>query len=95
MKNNTIFKALDHMAQMGRMSGHGLRTTTSTIPHRQAWRRTRVELQLVHFAGGDISAAQNYALSVESIANMTHWWSDYQSQRMTGETKIGIRKEAA
>ncbi|WP_447774070.1 hypothetical protein [Variovorax boronicumulans] len=95
MLNNTIFNALDLMPRMGRTTGHGLRDIPSTTPHQQDWPRAHLELRLAYLVSDGISTAQDYALNLEPIANMTHCSSDYQGQLMTRATGIGNRKDAA
>jgi integrase len=62
MSENAILAALRRMGYTnGEMTGHGFRSTASTLLHEQGWNHQVIERQLAHAERNAVSAAYNFA----------------------------------
>ena len=80
----TINKALERMGWAGKFSGHGFRSTASTLLNEHGWRGDLIEKQLAHMPGDKVRAAYNHADYLKERREMLQWYSDYIDALMQG-----------
>lgn len=77
MTSTTINAALDSMGYGGRFSGHGFRSTASTLLHEMGWRSAIIERQLAHAERNKVAAAYNHAEYLPERREMMQAWADW------------------
>ncbi len=77
MSENTFLRAIDIMGYKGKTTGHGFRTTASTILNENSFRGDVIERQLAHAERDQVRAAYNYAEYLKERHEMMQWWADY------------------
>ncbi len=77
MSENTFLRAIDIMGYKGVTTGHGFRTTASTILNENGFRGDVIERQLAHAERDQVRAAYNYAEYLPERHTMMQWWADY------------------
>jgi integrase len=78
ISNNTINVALRALGyEKGEMTGHGFRTTASTLLHEQGFDSDVIERQLAHTEGNKTKAAYNRAAYLPERRKMMQAWADY------------------
>ena len=91
MSENTINAALRRLGyKNSEMTGHGFRTTASTLLNEQGWDRDAIERQLAHAEQNSVRAAYNRAEHLPERTRMMQAWSDYLDQLAAGATVIPI-----
>lgn len=77
MSENTMLYALYRMGYHSRATGHGFRSTASTILNEHEFRGDVIERQLAHSERNRVRAAYNYAQYLTERRQMMQWWADY------------------
>lgn len=77
MTATTINRALERMGWKGELSGHGFRTTASTLLHEMGYRTEVVEKQLAHADANKNRAAYNHAEYLAERREMLQVWADW------------------
>lgn len=77
MTATTINQALKRMGYAGKFSGHGFRSTASTLLHEMGWRSELIERQLAHAERDKVKAAYNHAEYLPERREMMQAWSDW------------------
>lgn len=77
MTATTINRALDRMGYAGKFSGHGFRSTASTLLHEMGWRSEVIERQLAHAERDKVKAAYNHAEYLPERRKMMQAWADW------------------
>ena len=77
MSENTMLYALYRMGYHSRATGHGFRSTASTILNENGFARDVIERQLAHSERDKVRAAYNYAQYLPERRKMMQWWADY------------------
>ncbi len=77
MSENTMLYALYRMGYHSRATGHGFRSTASTILNEHGFRADVIERQLAHTEQNDVRAAYNHAQYLPERHKMMQWWADY------------------
>lgn len=77
MTATTINRALERMGYAGKFSGHGFRSTASTLLHELRWRSDVIERQLAHAERDKVKAAYNHAEYMPERRDMMQAWSDW------------------
>jgi integrase len=77
MSENTMLYALYRMGYHSRATGHGFRSTASTILNEHEFRADVIERQLAHGDRNRVRAAYNHAQYLGERRKMMQWWSDY------------------
>lgn len=77
MTATTINRALERMGYAGRFSGHGFRSTASTLLHEMGWRSDVIERQLAHAERDKVKAAYNRAEYLPERRDMMQAWADW------------------
>jgi integrase len=81
MSENTMLYALYRMGYHSRTTGHGFRSTASTILNEHGFRADVIERQLAHSERNAVRAAYNHAQYLPERRKMMQWWADYLDQR--------------
>ena len=77
MSENTFLRVLDILGYKGKATGHGFRSTASTILNEHGFRADVIERQLAHCERNQIRAAYNYAEYLPERVKMMEWWGNY------------------
>jgi integrase len=77
MSENTILYALYRMGYHSRATGHGFRSTASTILNEHGFMPDVIERQLAHCERNQVRAAYNHAEYLPARRKMMQWWGDY------------------
>lgn len=77
MSENTLLYALYRMGYHGRATGHGFRSTASTILNENGFTPDVIERQLAHLERSAVRAAYNHAEYLPQRREMMQWWADY------------------
>jgi len=80
MSENTMLYALYRMGYHSRTTGHGFRSTASTILNEHGFRADVIERQLAHSERNAVRAAYNHAQYLPERRKMMQWWADYLDQ---------------
>jgi integrase len=95
MSENTILFALYRMGYHGRATGHGFRTTFSTILNEQGFSPDWIERQLAHKERNAVRAAYNRAGYLPERRKMMQHWADYLTAVENGADVIPFRRSVA
>lgn len=77
MTGTTINRVLERLGYLGQFSGHGFRTTASTMLHELGFRPEVIEKQLAHAERNKVKAAYNHAEYLAERREMMQAWSDW------------------
>ena len=77
MSENTMLYALYRMGYHSRTTGHGFRSTASTILNENGFMPDVIERQLAHGERNKVRAAYNHAQYLSERRKMMQWWADY------------------
>jgi integrase len=77
MSENTMLFALYRMGYHSRATGHGFRSTASTILNEHGFHADVIERQLAHSERNNVRAAYNHAQYLQERRQMMQWWADY------------------
>lgn len=77
MSENTMLFALYRLGYHSRATGHGFRSTASTILNEHGFRADVIERQLAHNERNSVRAAYNHAQYLPERRQMMQWWADY------------------
>ncbi len=77
MSENTMLYALYRLGYHSRATGHGFRSTASTILNEYGFRPDVIERQLAHGERNKVRAAYNHAQYLPERRQMMQWWADY------------------
>lgn len=95
MSENTINAALRTMGyDKTEMTGHGFRTTASTLLNEMGWTPDAIERQLAHAERDDVRGAYNAAQYLPERVKMMQAWSDYLDSLRLGAKVTTIHSKA-
>lgn len=77
MSENTMLFALYRMGYHSRATGHGFRSTASTVLNEHGFRSDVIERQLAHGERDKVRAAYNHAQYLSERRDMMQWWGDF------------------
>jgi integrase len=77
MSANTMIFALYRMGYHSKATGHGFRSTASTILNENGFQPDVIERQLAHAENNEVRAAYNHAQYLPERRKMMQWWADY------------------
>ena len=77
MSDNTILYALYRMGYHSRATGHGFRSTASTILNERGFNKDHIERQLAHAERDNVRDSYNYAEYMPQRREMMQWWANY------------------
>lgn len=95
ISENTVTYALARMGYKGRMTGHGFRSTASTLLNEQGYRHDVIERQLAHAEKNAVRAAYNRAEYLPERKKMMQEWADYLDKLKVGAEVISLHGAAA
>jgi integrase len=87
MSANTMIYALYRMGYHSRATGHGFRSTASTILDEHGFRPDVIERQLAHNERNAVRAAYNHAQYLPERRKMMQWWADYLDKAAKKKSK--------
>lgn len=95
MSENTFLRAIEVMGYKGQTTGHGFRSTASTILNENGFRSDVIERQLAHAERDTVRAAYNHAEYLSERVQMMQWWADYIEKATLGAKVVtgAIRKQ--
>ena len=95
MSENAILAALRRMEyEQGEITGHGFRTTASTLLNEQGWSRDAIERQLAHSERDGVRDAYNRAAYLDERRLMMQAWADYLHGLAAGGVVLPLLKRA-
>ncbi len=77
ISENTVLYGLYRMGYHGQATGHGFRSTASTILNEMGFPSDAIERQLAHGEKDKVRAAYNRALYLDKRTDMMQEWADY------------------
>jgi integrase len=83
MSENTMIYALYRMGYHSKATGHGFRSTASTILNENGFPPDVIERQLAHMERDRVRAAYNHAQYLPERRKMMQWWADYLDKAAT------------
>jgi integrase len=96
MSENTVLAALRRMGYgTDEMSGHGFRSTASTLLNEMGWAPDFIERQLAHAERDEVRDAYNRAEYLAERRKMMGAWADYLDALASGGTVIPIHAVSA
>lgn len=96
MSENTVNAALRRMGYAKEeMTGHGFRSTASTLLHELGLPHAVIERQLAHGERNKVSAAYNFAEHLPERRKMMQQWADYLDKLKVGAEVITLHGNAA
>ena len=96
ISNNTVNAALRRLGYTNEeATGHGFRTTASTLLNEQGFDPDAIELQLAHKPRNRVRAAYNRAQKLAERRTMMQAWADYLDGLKAGGEVITIRRRKA
>ena len=96
MSENTVNAALRRMGyKSDEMTGHGFRSTASTLLHELGYPHQVIERQLAHGERNQVSAAYNFAEHLPERRKMMQQWADYLGKLKIGAEVIHLPIKAA
>lgn len=89
MSENTILYALYRMGYRSRTTGHGFRSTASTVLNEARFPVDAIESQLAHSDKNKVRAAYNYAKWLPERERMMQAWADFldETNDITGASR--------
>jgi integrase len=95
MSENTGNAALRYMGySTDQVTGHGFRSTASTLLNEQGWNRDAIERQLAHAERNNVRAAYNFAEFLPERRKMMQAWADFLDGLRQGGKVVPIRAKA-
>jgi len=95
MSENTVLAALRRLGySKEQMTGHGFRSTASTILHEMGWSSAVIERQLAHAERNKVKAAYNHAEYMPERRRMMQVWADHLYRLAKGAEIVPIRRSA-
>ncbi|MBT7626819.1 MAG: tyrosine-type recombinase/integrase [Proteobacteria bacterium] len=89
MSENAVLAALRRMGySTNEMTGHGFRSTASTLLNELGFNRDAIERQLAHAERDSVRAAYNYAEYLPERQKMMQLWADYLDKLKTNIDSI-------
>jgi len=88
ISENTVLYGLYRMGYHGRATGHGFRSTASTILNEMGFPSDAIERQLAHGEQDKVRAAYNKALYLDKRTEMMQGWADYLDSLKTDPGKV-------
>lgn len=92
MSENTFLRVIQVLGYKSKTTGHGFRSTASTILNENGFRSDVIERQLAHCERNQIRAAYNHAEYLSERAEMMQWWGDYVEELVTQQQSQTVVK---
>ena len=91
MSENTVLYGLYRMGYHSRATGHGFRTTASTVLNELGFDSDAIERQLAHGEKDKVRAAYNRAKYLDKRKAMMQAWADYLDGKNDSKNVVPIR----
>ncbi len=92
MSENTVNAALRRLGySKDEITGHGFRTTASTLLHEQGWPSDAIERQLAHAETNKVKGVYNYAEHLPERRKMMQAWADYLDGLKAGADIVNFK----
>jgi integrase len=88
MSENAILYAIYRMGYHSRATGHGFRSTASTILNEMGFPSDAIERQLAHGERDKVRAAYNKALYMDQREKMMQAWADFLESKQQDPGKV-------
>lgn len=88
MSGNTLLYALYRLGYHGRATGHGFRTTASTILNEFSFNSDWIEMQLAHVEPNKVRGAYNQAKYLGERRRMMQFWADHLDGLEAGDNVV-------
>ncbi|MBI5137150.1 MAG: integrase arm-type DNA-binding domain-containing protein [Nitrospirae bacterium] len=96
MSENTILFGLYRMGYHSRATGHGFRSTFSTIANESGkWSPDAIERQLAHAERNQVRAAYHRSEYLAERRRLMQWWGDYLDRLRVGGEVVRLRRSAS
>lgn len=96
MSNNTILRGLKRMGYLGKATGHGFRTTASTVLNEMGFESDAIERQLAHGERNTVRAAYNRAKYLSTRTEIMQAWANHlDSVKDDSERVVPIHRNQA
>ena len=82
-----MLSALHRMGYRGKATGHGFRTTASTLLNEAGFAADVIERQLAHVDGNKVRARYNKAEYLPERKRMMQYWADKLDEFKNGENR--------
>jgi integrase len=92
MSENTVLFALYRMGYHSRATGHGFRSTASTILNETGFRSDVIERQLAHGERNKVRASYNHAEYLPERRKMMQHWADYLEGVAESKSNVVVGK---
>jgi integrase len=86
ISENAVLYVIEALGYKGKITGHGFRSTASTILNEHGFSADAIERQLAHVSGS-IRAVYNHAEYLPERARMMQWWGDFLELQHTPESR--------
>ncbi len=93
ISENTVLYGLYRMGYHSRATGHGFRTTASTVLNELGFESDAIERQLAHGEKDKVRAAYNRAKYLDKRKAMMQTWADYLDGKNDSEKVVPIRSK--
>lgn len=80
ISENAVLDVIKRLGWKGRITGHGFRSTASTILHDHGFATDHIEMQLAHTMRG-VRGVYNRAEYLQDRRTMLEWWTEYLQQQ--------------
>ncbi len=77
MSENTFLRAIEIMGYKEKTTGHGFRSTASTILNENGFTPDVIERQLAHCERDQVRAAYNHAQYLKERTALMEWWGEF------------------
>jgi len=94
MSNVTILHGIERMGFKGRTTGHGFRTTASTVLNEMGFNPDAIERQLAHTEKDSVRAAYNRAEYLKDRRELMQAWGDYLATMRKDPGKVVTLRKA-
>ena len=96
ISEGSVNNALKRMGYRGRMTGHGFRSTASSLLNELGFNPDAIERQLAHKDRNPVRAAYNRAAYWTTRIEMMQKWADYLDELRDGKANVmPLRKATA
>lgn len=92
MSRTAINRVIERMGYAGEFSGHGFRTTASTMLHEQGFQTEVIDRQLAHAERNKVKATYNHAEYLPKRVEMMQAWADHIDRLVEKHGKVSGRK---
>lgn len=86
ISSNAVLYVIKSLGYKGQVTGHGFRSTASTVLNEHGFNPDAIERQLAHDSKSSVRAMYNHAQYLGERAVMMQWWGDFLEGAKDGES---------